>query len=156
MGRWYGQIDHVDMDDGRDFLSTYARTLSSGELRFHTDRTDVVGLLCIEPAARSGVSRICSSVTVMNEMLERRPDLARVLFEPVNRSRLGEESDVADDVYPLPIFGLRDGRFTSHFSLTCIEAASRPLPEDHAVLWRSVDAGAVRGGIGQSPSDGIN
>jgi len=28
---------------------------------------------------------------------------------------------------------------------------SRPLPEDHAVLWRNVEAGALRGGIGQEP-----
>jgi hypothetical protein len=30
-------------------------------------------------------------------------------------------------------------------------ANSRPLPADHAVLWREVSAGALRGGIGQEP-----
>ncbi|MCG8451246.1 MAG: TauD/TfdA family dioxygenase, partial [Pirellulales bacterium] len=28
---------------------------------------------------------------------------------------------------------------------------NRPLPEDHAVLWRDVEAGGLRGGIGQEP-----
>ncbi|MDC1288001.1 TauD/TfdA family dioxygenase [Gammaproteobacteria bacterium] len=226
VGKRYGQIEDARMEDGKPFLSSYARTLSNGALRFHTDRTDVVALLCVNQAAHGGVSTICSSVSVMNEMLRRSPDLAHLLFEPWYRSRHGEEAEVADDVYALPICGLREGRFTSHFSLTYIEAAqtvdgvpklsdaqqeaidlllsiaqelafemvlepgdiqflnshvtyhgrtpfaddkgtarerllmrlwlampnSRPLPLDHQVLWRNVEAGAVRGGIGQVPA----
>ena len=180
-----------------------------------------MALLCVRQAAKGGVSTICSSVSVMNEMLKRRPDLAALLFEPYYRSRHGEEAETAEDVYALPVFGVRDGRFTSHFSLTYIEAAqtvagvprltdaqkealdlllalakelalemtldpgdiqflnshvtyhgrtpfeddkdtgrdrllmrlwlampnSRALPAGHEVLWRSTDAGALRGGI---------
>lgn len=110
--------------DGKGpFLSSYARTLSNGRLRFHTDRTDVVSLLCVRQARVGGESKICSSVAVHNAMLERRPDLLEILFRDYYRSRLGEESDRAETVYALPIFGLRDGRFTSHYSLTYIEAA---------------------------------
>jgi len=223
VGAQYGQIAEATMGDGKPFLSSYARTLTNGALRHHTDRTDVVGLLCLGQAVSGGVSTICSSVSVMNEMVTRRPDLAEVLFEPMYRSRHGEESDDPADVYPLPVFGVRDGKFTSHFSLTYIEAAhesgavpaltdsqaealtmlldlagelsfemtlepgdiqflnshetyhgrspfeddpvaartrlllrlwlsmpnSRPLPESHRILWRNVEAGVVRGGIGQ-------
>lgn len=223
VGDKYGQIEGASMEGGKTFLSSYARTLTNGPLRFHTDRTDVVSLLCVNQAGSGGVSTVCSSVSVMNEMLHRRPDLVSVLFEPYFRSRHGEESDDVDDVYPLPIFGVRDGGFTSHFSLTYIEAAqvadgvpklnaaqtegidlllelakelafemtlepgdiqflnshvtyhgrsgfqdsedggrsrllmrlwlsmpnSRSLPHDHDILWGSVEAGALRGGIGQ-------
>ena len=121
VGRTYGQIETGG--SGTPFLSSYARTLSNGRLRFHTDRTDVVGLLCVRQAKSGGVSTICSSPAVHNAMLQRRPDLLEVLFRDVWRSRLGEESDQADSVYPLPIFGLCGGRFTSHYSLTYIEAA---------------------------------
>lgn len=123
VGKKYGQIERVRMADGKPFLSSYARTLSNGALRFHTDRTDVVALLCVRQAAKGGVSTICSSVSVMNEMLKRRPDLCALLFAPYYRSRHGEEAETAESVYALPIFGVRDGRFTSHFSLTYIEAA---------------------------------
>lgn len=123
VGSRYGRIDGAKMEGGKTFLSSYARTLTNGALRYHTDRTDVVSLLCVRRAAHGGVSTICSSVSVMNEMQHRRPDLADVLFEPIYRSRHGEESDSPDAVYPLPVFAIQDGKFTSHFSLTYIEAA---------------------------------
>jgi hypothetical protein len=122
LGKRYGQIEKP-ADGNGPFLSSYARTLSNGRLRMHTDRTDVVGLLCVRQAKAGGVSKICSSVAVHNALLERRPDLLELLFQPYYRSRLGAESDKAETVYALPIFGLRDGRFTSHYSLTYIEAA---------------------------------
>jgi hypothetical protein len=119
LGARYGQVQTGQAT----FLSSYARTLSNGRLRFHTDRTDVVALLCVRQALSGGVSKLCSSAAVYNTMLERRPDLAAVLRAPIWRSRLGEESDRAEDVYPLPVFGIRDGRLTSHWSLTYVEAA---------------------------------
>ncbi len=49
---------------GKQFLSSGARTLSPGQLRFHTDRCDVVGLLCVRQASEGGVSKLTSSATV--------------------------------------------------------------------------------------------
>ncbi|HYM30989.1 MAG TPA: TauD/TfdA family dioxygenase [Candidatus Cybelea sp.] len=121
VGRRYGQIEGKAGE--APFLSSYARTLSNGRLRFHTDRTDAVGLFCLRQARAGGVSKISSTGAIHNAMLERRPDLLDVLFQDVWRSRLGEESDAPASVYPLPIFGLRAGKLTSHFSLTYIEAA---------------------------------
>ena len=121
VGASYGQLQ----DAGGVFLSSYARTLSNGQLRFHTDRCDVVGLLCVRQAKSGGVSQLASSPAVHNAMLERRPDLAAALYEDIWRSRLGEEPDGENAAYPLPIFGQRDGRFTSHYSLTYIEAAQK-------------------------------
>jgi len=46
----------------------------------HTDGADIIGLLCLRTAKRGGESRIVSSVSVFNEVLRRRPDLATVLF----------------------------------------------------------------------------
>lgn len=224
IGQRYGELAGRG-DGGKPFLSSYARTLSNGALRFHTDRCDVVGLLCVRQARSGGVSKLCSSAAVHNAILALRPDLAEALYDPIWRSRFGEEQGGENAPYPLPVFGVRNGRFTSHFSLTYIEAAqhlpgaapltaqqreaidmllavaeelsfemrfapgdmqflnnhtiyhgrtpfsddaasgqdrlllrlwlampnSRALPEDHAILWRNVAAGALRGGIGQEP-----
>ncbi len=108
---------------GNTFLSSAARTLSPGALRFHTDRCDVVGLLCVRQAAEGGVSKLASSATVYNELLKRRPDLHALLCKPIPRSRFGEEVGGEHIVYDLPVFGVRDGKLTSHFSLTYIESA---------------------------------
>lgn len=51
------------------------------EQDFHTDGADIIGLLCLETAKSGGESRIVSSVSVYNEILRRRPDIAPVLFE---------------------------------------------------------------------------
>ena len=209
--------------DGSVFHSSRARTASNGPLRFHTDRADAVGLFCVRQAAAGGLSKIASSVRVNNEIVKRRPDLATLLYDVVYRSRHGEEKDGSQNIYGIPVFGVRDGKFTSHYSRTYVEAAqeldsvpemsdaqwealdllaevaeevcmemmfepgdiqlinnhviyhartayedapqggrclkriwlsmpnSRALPEDQSILWRNVDAGALRGGIVQAP-----
>lgn len=131
VGRTYGETrDHK----GGTFLSSYARTLTNGGLRFHTDRTDVVGLLCVRQARAGGISTLASTPAIHNAILDSRPDLLDALFTDYWRSRFGEEGTVKDGAnnaggtrretaYPLPIFGVRDGKFTSHYSLTFIEAA---------------------------------
>lgn len=107
------------------FLSSYARTLTSGALRHHTDRCDVVTLFCVRQAMAGGASKLCSSPAVHNAMLRRRPDLAAALYEPVWRSRFGEEDPTDASSYPLPVWSVRDGKFTSHYSKTFIEVAQR-------------------------------
>jgi hypothetical protein len=218
VGQRYGQLP------GDGFLSSYSRTLSNGSLRYHTDRCYVVALFCIRQAMKGGVSKLCSSPAVHNAMLERRPDLCAALYEDVWRSRFGEEDEGDSMGYPLPVWGVRDGKFTSHYSRTFVEAGqrrpeaprvsaaqwealdllsdladelsfemsfapgdiqfvnnhviyhartdfeddatagrdrlllrlwlampnSRALPAGHEVLWRSIEAGAPRGGIGQT------
>jgi hypothetical protein len=54
---------HERMQDagGGEFLSSKARTYSNGRLRYHTDRTDVVGLLMARRSASGGESRIAST-----------------------------------------------------------------------------------------------
>ena len=108
---------------GKEFLSSGARTLSTGALRFHTDRCDVVGLLCVRQASEGGVSKLASSATVYNEILRRRPDLHALLCKPIPRGRFGEEAGGEHVAYDLPVFGVREGKLTSHFSLTYIEYA---------------------------------
>jgi hypothetical protein len=107
------------------FLSSYARTLTNRELRFHTDRCDVVALFCIRQAAAGGVSKLCSSPAVHNAMLARRPELCAALYDDVWRSRFGEEDATDRSSYKLPVWGVRAGKFTSHYSRTFVEVAQR-------------------------------
>ncbi len=124
----YGMIN---TDGGKEgFRSSRARAFSTGGLRFHTDRCDVVSLMCIRQASQGGHSKIASAAAIHNAMLERRPDLLAELFTPYPRSRFGEEVNDASAYYMLPVFALHNGRFTTHYSRTYIEAAqsNREVP----------------------------
>ena len=124
--RAYGKVRGPDGVTGdASHPSSRARARSSGPLRFHSDRADVIALLCVRPAKAGGVSQLASSVAVHNAMLARRPELCALLYGDYYRSRLGEELGGENAYYALPVWGLRDGRFTSHYSRTFVEAAQK-------------------------------
>jgi hypothetical protein len=105
--------------------SSRNKARSAGPLRFHTDRCDVVGLLCVRRARRGGLSQVVSAVSVSNAILARRPDLHALLCQDYWRSRQGEESGGERKSFAMPIFCLHDGRFTTQYSRTFVEAAQK-------------------------------
>ena len=124
--RRYGDVHQpgVPQAPGAPVTSRY-KARSNGPLRFHTDRADAVGLLCVRKARAGGISKVVSTVTIYNEILRRRPDLHALLCQDYVRTREGEEVGGERTVYALPVFGVRDGRFTSQYSRTFVEAAQR-------------------------------
>ena len=89
VGRTYGETKD---QKGTTFLSSYARTLTNGGLRFHTDRTDVVGLLCVRQARAGGVSKLASTPAIHNAILAQPARPARrivqgLLAQPLRRGR---------------------------------------------------------------------
>ena len=66
---------------------------------FHTDGSDIVGLLCLHKARSGGESRIASSYAVYNEILARRPDLTEVLYAPMCWDRNNEQSAGEDPFF---------------------------------------------------------
>jgi hypothetical protein len=70
-------------------------------------------LLCLQTARSGGASRIASSVTVYNRMLERRPDLAKALTQDFYRSRSGETDAGDAPFFKQPIFSFTDGYFSA-------------------------------------------
>ena len=61
-------------------------------------------LLCLRNAKAGGHSSWCSSITVHNEVLRRRPDLARVLAGPWFFDRKGEVPAGKQGFFELPVF----------------------------------------------------
>ena len=134
--------------DGKGlFLSSRARAQSSAPLRWHTDRTDVVTLLCVDQARAGGLSEVASAVAIHDAMLARRPDLLEELFGDIPRSRLGEERGGEADYYMLPVFAMRDGHFTTHYSRTFVEAGQKVdhVPRMSAQQWEALDMLAALG-----------
>ena len=58
---------------------------ATGALRWHTDRTDVVALLCVDQARAGGLSEVASALAIHNAMLACRPDLLDELYADMTR-----------------------------------------------------------------------
>ncbi|HVM97428.1 MAG TPA: TauD/TfdA family dioxygenase, partial [Candidatus Acidoferrales bacterium] len=83
-------LGHV-VDTGEDSANPFIRRYrTAGDIAYHCDLADAVGLLCLHTARSGGASRIVSSVTVYNEVLRRRPDLVARLYEPFALDRRDE------------------------------------------------------------------
>ena len=98
---------------------------SREEIPFHVDCSDVVGLLCLEVSKSGGESSLVSSVTVYNEMLARRPDLAEVLSQPLHRDRRNEVPAGMAPWYRLAVFHFHQGYFSASIEPTYIGSAHR-------------------------------
>jgi hypothetical protein len=95
------------------------------DLGFHCDGSDVVGLLCLKPARSGGVSRIVSSISVYNEILRRRPELAPLLFEPFHWDRNEEQKPGEKPWFALPIAFDQNGRVRIFYIGWYIRGAQR-------------------------------
>lgn len=109
---------------------------------YHTDSCDVVGLLCLHPARSGGLSSLVSSVTIFNELRRRRPDLARVLFEPIETDRRGEVAPGQRPYFRIPVFNWLAGRLTTIYHRPYIESARRfaDVPPLTAAQTEALDA----------------
>jgi hypothetical protein len=84
------------------------------EQDFHTDGADIIGLLCLRTSRRGGESRIVSSVSVYNEIVARRPDLAAMLFREFYWHYF-EPQMGAPVHFARPICALRGGSLNTFF-----------------------------------------
>jgi len=121
-GEFFAEVRDYGEQLGRPDSRGY-RTASS--LRFHTDRCDVVALLCARQCKEGGDSRIVSTPAIHNAMLERRPDLLEELFGAYHHSRQSEEVPGELPYYVNPVFGVHKGRFSSQYSRSYIESAQK-------------------------------
>ena len=93
---------------------------------YHNDASDLVALLCLHNAKKGGGSHWASAVSVYNEIVRRRPDLAELLTQPWYYDKKGENSGEGRLPYMvMPVFSLYGGSFTVNFSVDYIKLAQR-------------------------------
>lgn len=91
----------------------------------HTDSCDIVGLLCLRTAKSGGLSSLVSSTTIFNEMRSRRPDLLRVLMEPIETDRRGEVPEGRKPYFTIPVFNYHAGLVSAIYQRQYIQSARR-------------------------------
>ncbi len=118
-------LGHV-RDVGLDIDDPDVRIYQTNERQtFHTDSADVVGLLCLETAKSGGRSLLVSAGTIYNEMLDREPALAALLFESVATDRRGEVPMGADPFFTIPVLNWYDDALTVMIQRQYIDSAQR-------------------------------
>lgn len=118
-------LGHV-MDLGQSSNDPNTRIYQTRERQtHHTDSCDVVGLMCLRTAKSGGLSSLVSSTTIFNEMRRRRPDLLRVLLEPVETDRRGEVPAGSEPYFTIPVFNYHHGLVSAIYQRQYIESARR-------------------------------
>ena len=92
---------------------------------FHTDSCDIVCLLCLQTARSGGDSALVSSSTLWNQLRQRRPDLARLLLQPIATDRRGEVPAGAEPYFTIPVFNWFAGELSAIYQRQYIDSAQR-------------------------------
>lgn len=121
-GHALGHVCDLGVDYGTPTGRGYQ---TNARLPYHTDSADMVGLLCVNTAKSGGQNSVVSSVTLYNEMISRRPDLARVLMGPVYRDRRDEIEPGQGPWYCIPVFNPFQGRVFSTHVRSSVRKAQR-------------------------------
>ncbi|MFI7025611.1 TauD/TfdA family dioxygenase [Micromonospora sp. NPDC049900] len=121
-------------------------------LRFHSDSSDVVALMCLRAAKEGGASSLVSGATLYREVARRRPDLAPLLFEPFYFDWYKQDHDAPEKFYTSPICSYVDGVFSMYagspmiFSAQDYPEVPRLTPEQIELL-HLLDAITLEPGI---------
>ena len=118
-------LGHV-RDTGANAADPKTRIYQTAERQtFHTDSADVVGLLCLRDALEGGESLLVSTLTIYNERRRRRPDLARLLFDPIATDRRGEVPEGQKPYFEIPVLNWHAGQLTGIYQRQYIDSAQR-------------------------------
>ena len=129
MGKAVSQNVHGEtLTDVRDYgKPMHGKKVRSYEtnanLKLHTDRAEMVGLLCLRPARSGGLSSVCSSIAVYNAMLAEHPDLLEPLFTGPHCVR--NEAAGKSFFYRMPVLSIEDGALSCRYSRNNLDTAMR-------------------------------
>jgi hypothetical protein len=109
----YDLIDHVYATSEKTIADPTALSAKIRDvLPFHSDSSDIVALMCLRPARSGGASCLVSGAQIYNEILQRRPDLAPLMFEPLHWDWFRQDHNAPSRTYTSPIVDITDGVFS--------------------------------------------
>lgn len=121
-GAMIGRVEDLGADHANP---THRGHKTSAALAFHSDRTDVIALLCVRNAAQGGLSRIASAARVRSVLAAEAPDLLKVLERPYPYDRRGEEGPGELPWTTLPIFSALHGKVIARYIRRFVESSQR-------------------------------
>jgi len=85
-------------------------------LPYHTDPSDVVGLLCLRKAKRGGLSSLVSVASIYNEILAHHPELLGLFYKQYYYAHLGSGKPALSS-----LFNYHDGKLSCRYLRQYIE-----------------------------------
>ncbi|HUV18336.1 MAG TPA: TauD/TfdA family dioxygenase [Ilumatobacteraceae bacterium] len=101
--------DVKDQGKAPDDPTARGNEIGGHPLGFHSDGSDLVGLLCIDSGVSGGESLVANAVGAYNALVRTRSDLAAVLYEPLPYDFRGEQRAGAQPFYSVPAFTRHTG-----------------------------------------------
>ena len=120
----YGDMLGEVFDEGVKMGSGKVRGYRTNQhLMFHTDRCDMVGLLCVRQALGGGLSSLVSSTRVWNEIVKNRPEYV----EPLMKGYYYVSSEEGGNLAPrrVPVYSVENGVVSCRILRNTIETARR-------------------------------
>ncbi len=103
--------------------------IGGSPLTFHSDGSDLVGLLCLDAGVSGGESLVANALYAHNELVRTAPDLAAELYGPLPYDFRGEQRPGATPYYFVPTFSRHPGsdrdRLFIRYIRPFIEASQR-------------------------------
>jgi hypothetical protein len=117
--------DVTDQGKAYDDPTARGNELGGVPLPFHSDGSDLVGLLCLDAGAEGGESLVANAVTIHNDLVRRDPELAAALYEPFPYDLRGEQAPGSRPWYTMPVFTNHRDRLFVRYIRPYIESSRR-------------------------------
>jgi hypothetical protein len=123
----YGHVLGDVTDQGVDPASAQSRGNEIGRIAFpyHSDGSDLVGLMCLQGAKSGGISTVANAVAIHNDLVREEPELASALYESQPFDFRGAEPKDAKRWYEMPVFTNWNGRLFVRYIRPYILASQR-------------------------------
>ena len=119
-------------DQGKSMSDPTARgnEIGGSALGFHSDGSDLVGLMCLDDGVSGGESLVANAVGAHNDLVAADPELAGALYDGLPYDFRGEQRDGATPFYKVPVFSRHtspcgDERLFVRYIRPYIEASQR-------------------------------
>ncbi|AQW56012.1 TauD/TfdA family dioxygenase [Streptomyces violaceusniger] len=113
-------------DTGRTMADPATRGYQTREgLPFHTDGSDVLGLLCLRSARSGARTAVVSSAAIYNAVLARRPELVERLYRRHFLDRREEQAPGERAYYAVPLACWYGGKLSIRYNRSYLESAQR-------------------------------
>ena len=117
--------DVTDQGKTVDDPTVRGNELGGIALDYHTDGSDLVGLLCLRAARTGGLSCVANAVAIHNHLVRESPELAAALYDALPYDTRGEQAEGARAFYSVPGFTEHAGRLFVRFIPQYILASQR-------------------------------